>query len=70
MIVSDTMRGELMAGLVARRAEMQDRIDEISAMITELGNCSKIETSGCRHWDELSRQLEECKSSEGYTLGE
>ena len=70
MIVSDTMRGEMMAGLVARRVELQEKIDEISAMIAELGNCSKIETSGCRHWDELSRQLEECKSSEGYTLGE
>lgn len=69
MIVSDTMRGELMAGLVARRAEMQDRIDEISAMITELGNCSKIETTGCRHWDELSKTFDECKGSEGYTLG-
>ena len=70
MIVSDTMRQEMMAGLVARRVELQERIDEISSMIAELGNCTKIETSGCRHWDELSRQLEECKSSEGYTLGE
>jgi hypothetical protein len=70
MIVSDSMRQEIMAGLVARRAEMQDRIAEISAMITELGDCTKIETSGCRHWDELSKQMEECKTSNGYTLGE
>ena len=70
MIVSDSMRQEIMAGLVARRVELQEKIDETSSMIAELGNCSKIETTGCRHWDELSKQFDECKSSEGYTLGE
>ena len=70
MIVSDKMRQEIMAGLVARRAEMQERVDEISAMILELGNCCIIETSGCRHWEELRQQSEECKASSGYTLGE